>query len=300
MATTTSDIAALLRPGLAAVIGDYNTYEDEWKEIYSHHISDKQAEYEVEMKLLNIAQMKQEGASVSYDKMAQRFQTTYFHKTFGIGFILTRQALLDNLYKDRFPMAVTSLKDSLRQAKNIKAASIFNLGFNPSSPIGDGQPLYSTTHPIDGGIVSNTFTVPAQLNETSLEDAITNISLFRNAAGLLVKNTPKRLIVPPALQFTASRLLNSKYRVGTANNDINAIYHDNYISHGYMVNHFLASPTAWFIQTDNSNGFKYYEREPLDIDIFTDIDTDNLKVRAIERYSFGNSDFRSTFGSQGA
>lgn len=300
MAINTSSIAQLLRPGLACVFGDYNTYPDQWKEIFSIHHSDKQVEYEVEMKLLGLAEMKAEGGSVRYDSMAQRYVTQYFHQYYGIGFIITRQAILDNLYKDRFPMATKALKDSLRQVKNMNAANVFNNGFNPAYPIGDGQPLFSSTHPIDGGTVSNTFAVPTQLNETSLEQAIIQIQAFKNDAGLLVSNMPTKLLVPRELQFTADVLLGSKYRVGTANNDISAIYHMNAVPEGYRVNQFLTNPNAWFVLTDNSNGFKYYEREPIDVDIFTDIDTDNLKCRAIERYSFGVSNFRAAYGSAGA
>lgn len=300
MAINTSAISNLLRPGLAAVFGDYNVYPDQWTEIYSRHVSDKQVEYEVEMKLLGPAQLKAEGGSTRYDSMGQRYVTTYFHQYYSIGFIITRQAILDNLYKDRFPMATKALKDSLKQVKNINAASIFNNGFNDAFPIGDGQPLFSLNHPIDNGVVANTFSIPTQLNETSLENAIIQIQQFQNDAGLLVSNMPTKLLVPRELQFTADTLLGSKYRVGTANNDISAIYNMNIIPEGFRVNQFLTSPSAWFVLTDNSNGFKYYEREPIDVDIFTDIDTDNLKCRALERYSFGVSNFRAAFGSAGA
>ncbi len=300
MAINTSKIAALLRPGLNMAFADMEMYPYEWLDIYKKHTSDKQVEYDVEMKMLGLAQMKTEGGPVAYGEMEQRFITSYLHQYVGLGFIITRQALLDNLYKEAFPKATTTLKDSLMQYKNIQAASTFNNAFNSAFPVSDGQPLCSTSHPVDFGMVSNTFSVPAQLNETSLEDALIQIQAFQNAAGLLVNIPPKFLLVPPALQFTADRLLESKYRTATANNDINAIYNTAMLPQGYRVNHFLTSPTAWFIINKHENGFKYFEREPLSVDTFVDIDTDNLKVRAIERYSFGCSDFRATFGTAGA
>ena len=296
---TRGNIPSLLRPGLHAVFFDYHTYPDEWKDIFSINYSHKAVELEVEMKMLGLAQMKEEGASVFYDTMGQRNVTSYLHKYFAIGYIITRASILDNLYKERFPAATRSLKESLRQVKNIQGAAILNNGFSTDYPIGDLQPLFSRSHPVENGLVANTFPIPTQLNETSLQDAIIGTQIFRNASGYLCINKPIKLHVPPQLQFTADVLLGSRFRPGTANNDINAIHNMGIIRDGYRVNNYLTSPSAWFIQTDNANGFKYFEREKLDIDMFTDIDTDNYKVRAMERYSFGVSDFRATFGSPG-
>lgn len=296
---TLQSIQNLLRPGLAAVFGDYLVYPDQWKDIFTSHISNKAVEYEVEMRLLPMAQFKPDGGAVTYGDMAQQFVTSYIHKNFGIGFQITANTIRDNLYKDSWPRATESGKDSMRQAKNIEGAAILNNGFNTNFPVSDGQPLFSTTHPVSGNTVPNTFSVPTQLNETALQDAIIGVQQFLNAAGLRVALQPEKLIVPPALQFTANVILDSKFRTATANNDINAIYNLSSVPMGYRTNQFLSSPTAWFLLTDESNGFKYYERDPLTIDMFTDTTTRNLNVTFVERYSFGCSNWRAGFASAG-
>lgn len=300
MTINVAQIQNLLRPGLAAVFGDYPQYPAEWSEIFERHTSDKAVEIEVEVKLLGLASIKQEGASVAYGDMGQRYVTNYVHRYAAIGFIITRQAMKDNLYQSRFPLQAKALKNSLAQTKEILGASVLNNGFDTNYPIGDGKPVFSTAHPIDGGTVANTFTVQADLNETSLQDAIVSISKFKDAAGLRIMTKPTKLIVPTELQFTAERLLKSEFRVGTANNDINAMYSIGSVPQGYRINHFLTDTNAWFLLTDAPNGFKYYEREAIETDVYTDFDTDNLKAKAIERYSFGVSNFRAGFGSQGA
>lgn len=299
MAINTTAIRDLLRPGLAAVFGDYPMYPAQWTEIFEKHTSDKAVEIEVEIKMLGLAQVKAEGASTTYDTMGQRYVTNYVNRYVAIGFIITRQAIKDNLYKSRFPLQAKALKDSFGQTKEVLGAAVLNNGFDSNYPIGDGQPVFSTAHPIDNGTVANTFTVQSQLNETSLQDAIVAVQRFKNAAGLRVMTKPQKLVIPPTLQFTANRLLNSQFRVGTANNDINAINNDSMIPQGYKVNQFLTSDNAWFMLTDAANGFKYYEREAMEIDMYTDFDNDNVKVRGIERYSFGVSNFRAGFASQG-
>jgi phage major head subunit gpT-like protein len=296
---TLQSIQNLLRPGLAAVFGDYETYPDQWKEIFTPHVSNKAVEYEVEMRLLPMAQFKPDGGAVQYGDMAQQFTTQYFHQNFGIGFQITANAIRDNLYKDAWPRATESGKDSMRQAKNIQGAAVLNNGFNPLFPVSDGQPLFSLSHPVQGGVVPNTFSVPSQLNETSLQDALIGIQKFLNAAGLRIALGAEKMIVPPELQFTAETLLGSKYRVATANNDISAVYNLSSVPMGYRVNQFLTNPTQWQLITNESNGFKYYERDPLSIDMFTDTTTRNLNVTFVERYSFGCSNWRATFGSQG-
>ncbi len=300
MTINTSYIRSLLLPGIDAIFGDYSTYPEVWKEVFSYNKSERAYEYDVEMKLLGLGQLQPEGSSIAYQDMGQRFVTTYYHRFFGIGFVITAAAIRDNLYKDRFPLAARSLKNSLQQVKQIQAASVFNNGFNPAYVGGDQQPLYSTQHPIDSGVFANTFAVPAQLNETSLQDAVIGIQYFRDAAGLLVRAKPKKLYIPPALQFTADVLLNSKYRTGTGNNDISAIYNMNIVPGGYVVDHFLSNPKQWQLTTDIPNGLKYFERDPLEIDMFTDISTNNLNVRAVERYSFNWTDPRCVFGTVGA
>lgn len=296
---TLQSIQQLLRPGLAAVFGDYLTYNDQWKEIFTQHISDKAVEYEVEMRLLPMAQFKPDGGPVIYGDMAQQFTTQYFHRNFGIGFQITANTIRDNLYKDEWPRATESGKDSMRQAKNIEGASVLNNGFSTSYPVSDGQPLFSTSHPVQGNVVPNTFSVPTQLNETALQDALIGIQQFLNASGLRIALNSEKLIVPPALQFTANVLLESKFRTSTANNDISAIYNLSSVPMGYRTNQFLSNPNAWFLLTDESNGFKYYERDPLTIDMFTDTTTRNLNVTFVERYSFGVSNWRASYGSQG-
>lgn len=300
MPINTSAIRNLLRPGLAAVFGDYPMYPAQWTEIFEKHTSNMAVEIEVEMKLLGLAELRAEGASTAYDSMGQRYVTNYVNQYYGLGFIITRQAIKDNLYKSRFPQQAKALRRSFEQTKEINGAAVLNNGFSSSFPIGDGQPLYSTAHPIDGATVANTPSVQANLNETTLENALITIQQFQDQAGLTVMTKARKLIVPPALQFTACRLLNSQFRVDTANNDINAINNQNYMPDGYTVNQFLTDTNAWFIKTDADNGFKYYDREPFETDIFTDFDNDNLKVKGIERYSFGVSNFRCTYGSSGA
>jgi hypothetical protein len=187
----------------------------------------------------------------------------------------------------------------MRQAKNIQGAAVLNNGYNANFPVSDGQALFSLAHPVLGANVANTFAIPTQLNETSLQDALIGIQKFLNASGLRIALGAEKLIVPPELQFTADVLLGSKYRVGTANNDINAMYNLSSVPMGYKVNQFLTNPTQWQLITNESNGFKYYERDPLSIDMFTDTTTRNLNVTFVERYSFGCSNWRATFGSQG-
>ena len=284
MAINTTAIRDLLRPGLAAVFGDYPMYPGQWSEIFEKHTSDKAVEIEVEVKLLGLAQIKAEGASTAYGEMGQRFVTNYVNRYTSIGFIITRQAIKDNLYQSSFPLQAKALRQSMEQTKEVLGASVLNNGFSASFPIGDGQPLFSTAHPIENGTVANTFTVQADLNETSLQDAIVGVQRFRDAAGLRIMTKPTKLIVPAELQWTATRLLQSQFRVDTANNDINAIYNNSAVPQGHRVNMFLTDTNGWFLLTDAPNGFKHYERESLETDVYTDFDTDNLKAKAIERY----------------
>jgi phage major head subunit gpT-like protein len=232
--------------------------------------------------------------------MGQRFVTNYVNRYTSIGFIITRQAIKDNLYQSSFPLQAKALRQSMEQTKEVLGASVLNNGFSSNFPIGDGQPLFSTAHPIENGTVANTFSVQADLNETSLQDAIVGVQRFRDAAGLRIMTKPTKLIVPAELQWTATRLLQSQFRVDTANNDINAIYNNSAVPQGHRVNMFLTDTNSWFLLTDAPNGFKHYEREALETDVYTDFDTDNLKAKAIERYSFGCSNFRAGWGSQGA
>ena len=300
MTINTSSIQQLLRPGLAEVFGDYPMYPAEYTEIFTTQTSDKAVEIEVEMKLLGLASIKGEGAPTQFQDMGQRVISTYYHRYTSVGFIITRQAMKDNLYESQFPLQAQSLRNSMLQSKEVNGASVLNNGFSSSFPGGDGQPLFSTAHPIDTGTFANTPSVQVDLNESSLQDAIVTISQFRDQAGLITMTKPTKLIVPPQLQFTADRILHSQFRTGTANNDINAIYNIGAVPQGYRVNHFLTDTNGWFLMTDAPNGLKHYVREALETDVFTDFTSDNLLAKAIERYSFGWSNPRGAFGSSGA
>lgn len=300
MAINTSSIQNLLRPGLADVFGDYPMYPAQWSEIFERHSSDKANEIEVEMKFLGLAQIQAEGASVAFDSMGQRTITNYIHRYVGIGFIITRQAIKDNLYKNRFPMQAKALRQSFEQTKETLGAAVLNNGFDTNYPTGDGQPVFSTAHPIDGGTYANTFSTQVDLNEASLEAAVIAVQRFKNVAGLKIMTKSKKLIVPTENQFVADRLLSSQFRTSTANNDVNALYNMSSVPEGYRVNQFLSDTNAWYLMTDSPSGFKYYDRESMEVDIFTDIDTSNLKVRGIERYSFGVSNCRAAFASSGS
>ncbi len=296
MAINTTAIANLLRPGLKAVYGDYPSYPSQWSEIFTTHDSDKAVEIEVEMKFLGLAQIRPEGAQTATDTMGQRIVTSYVHKYLALQFHITRQAIKDNLYKTRFPLMSRSLKKSMLQTKEILGASVLNNGFNNAYPIGDGKSLFNLNHPIDGGVFANGFSTIVDLNEAAIEAAIPIIQQFKDQAGLICMTQPKKLIVPPQLQFTADRLLGSSFRTGTPNNDISAMYNMSSIPEGFRTNQFLSNPNAWFILTDAPDSFKHYVREPIEVDVYTDFSTDNLMAKAVERYSFGVSNARGGFG----
>jgi len=295
-----SNIPTLLRPGLAAVFGDYNVYPALWKEIYSQHKSDKAVEYEMEMQGLPLAQIKADGSPVASGTMQQAYETSYVNQYYGISFQITRAAIMDNLYQSEFPQQAMQLRNSLDTLKNVNAAFMFNNAFTAASTVSDGQSLCSTEHPISTGTLANTFANGVQFNEAAVEDAITLIKSWANVAGIKINMNSIKALVPQSRAFDAARIFKSEFRVGTANNDINAIFHDKYMPGGYVVNQFITNPNYWFILTDEVNGFKFYLRENLDIDFITDVVTDNVTVRAIERYSFGCSNWRAVFGSTGA
>jgi hypothetical protein len=295
-----SNIPTLLRPGLAAVFGDYNIYPALWKDIYSQHRSDKAVEYEMEMQGLPLAQIKADGSPVASGSMQQAYETSYVNQYYGISFQITRAAIMDNLYQSEFPQQAMQLRNSLDTLKNVNGAYIFNNAFTASSTVSDGQPLCSVAHPISTGTLANTFNNGVQFNEAAVEDAISLIKSWSNVAGLKINLNSIKALVPQSRAFDAARIFKSEFRTNTANNDINAIVHDKYMPGGYIVNQFISNPNYWFILTDEPNGFTYYLRENLDIDFITDVVTDNVTVRAIERYAFGCSNWRAAFGSQGA
>jgi Mu-like prophage major head subunit gpT len=300
MTINTNQIRNLLRPGLAAVFGSYDDYPSMWSEAYTTHSSKMAFELEVEMKMLGIASLISEGGPIPMDTMGQRVLSKYIHRYVSIGFTITRQAQKDNLYQSRFPLMAKALRKSMLAAKETLGASLFLNGFNAAYPIGDGQPLFSTQHPIDGGVYANTPAVGADLNEASLEAAIVTIQQFKDWAGILAKTNPVKLWVPPQLQFTAKRILGSDFRVQTPNNDISALVHGNYIPDGFRVNqYFNSAPSAWYLLTDAPDAFKHYQREEIETDVYTDFQSKNLLCSAIERYSFGVSNPRGAYGSNG-
>ena len=299
MPVNTSEIANLLRPGLAAITGDYPSYPSQWSEIFETYESDKAFEQEVEMRFLGLAAFRAEGAPTQTDIMGQRSVTTYLHRYVALEFVITRQAMLDNLYKTKFPMMAKSLKRSFQQTKELSGASILNNGFNTSFPIGDGQPLFSVNHPIDAGVVPNTPAVPADLNEASLEAGINAVQQFRDVASLICMNKPTKLIVPTQGQWTAERLLGSSFRTNTANNDISAVYNTSAVPQGYRCNQFLTQNNSWFLLTDAPDSFKHYIREPFETDTYVDFSTDNIMCKGVERYSFGVTNWRGAYGSNG-
>jgi hypothetical protein len=298
MAINTNQIAELLRPGLAAVFGQLPTYPEQWKEIFKTYQSDKYQEIEVEMKYLGPADIKQEGSPYATDTMGQRIITNYVHKRVGLMFTITKEAIDDNLYQSQFPQQSVSLRNSLRVTKNILGANILNNAFNPAYPIGDGQPVCSAAHPIDGGTFSN-LGVPAALSEAALEDAIIAIQKFPMQSGILAQTMARKLIVSRENQFAAKRILQSEYNPENGNNSINPMYGNNYIPEGYRVNQYLTSPTAWFVLTDSPDGLKHYQRSPVETDVYVDFNTDNVMAKATERYSFGVSNCRGIYGNPG-
>lgn len=309
MPVALASIPALLKPGLAAIQGaDYNQYPAQWTENYTVFQSDKAQEQVTEVRLLSIAQLKAEGSSLAFDNnLGQRSSTTYYNRSISIGYVMTRECLEDNLYQTYFPMANRSLKTSMDAAKETLGAALFNNGYSTAYPIGDGQPLFSaaggaggtTGHPYDGGFIDNTFPVATDLTEAAIEAAINGIMIFRDAAGILCRIKPQKLMVNRGNQWIAERLLGSAYRTNTANNDISAIYSTNAIPMGYKVNQYLNTVSGgniWFIQTD-CPGLRHFVRTPMEIDQFTDFSTKSVQISAFERYVFGCDNFRTVFGS---
>jgi len=295
-----SNIKSLLQPMLDVVFFDYDVHPALWKNIYKQYHGDKAVQYEMEMEGLPLGQIKLEGGPVASGSMGQAYETAYVHQYYGISFQITRPAIMDNKYKSDFPQQAMQLRNSLDTLKNVNGAYIFNNAFNAASTVSDGYPLCSTTHQIKTGTLANTFTNGVQFNEAAIEDAITLIKSWSNYAGIKINLNSIKALVPQARAFDAARVFKSQFRTGTANNDISAIVHDKYMPGGYIVNQFITNPNYWFILTDEANGFKYYLREELDTDFITDINTDNVTVRAIERYSFGCSNWRAVFGARGA
>ena len=301
MAISRAQLLKELLPGLNALFGlEYARYGEEHKEIYETETSERSFEEETKLSGFSAAPVKNEGSAIAYDNAQEAFTARYTHVTIAQGFSLTEEAIEDNLYDSLSGRYTKALARSMAYTKQVRAASILNTGFTTANG-GDGQPLFSTAHPlVSGGTNSNEPAVPADLNETSLEAAVIQISLWTDERGLLIAAKPRKLIVPPSLQFVATRLLETELRVGTADNDINAIKNNGSIPEGYTINHYLTDTNAWFLCTDVPNGMKHFVRTPLQNSMDGDFDTGNVRYKARERYSFGFSDPLGMFGSPGA
>ena len=303
MAITRSQLVKELEPGLNALFGlEYKRYENEHEQIFSIETSDRAFEEEVMLTGFGSAPVKTEGAGMAYDTAQESFTARYTHETIAMAFALTEEAIEDNLY-DRLSVRYTkALARSMSNTKQVKAASVLNNGFTGGAFAGgDGVALMSTSHPTAmGPDFSNRPTVAADLNETSLEQGIIDIAAFTDERGLKVALTARKLVVPKELQFTAERLMKTSLRVGTADNDTNAIVSMGLIPEGYVVNHYLTDTDAFFLLTDAPNGLKMFNRSPVKTAFEGDFETGNVRYKARERYSFGFSDPRGIYGSPGA
>jgi hypothetical protein len=301
MAISRSQLVKELEPGLNALFGlEYGRYDAEHTEIFETETSDRAFEEEVMLSGFGNARVKSEGGSIVYDNATETFTARYTHETIALGFAITEEAVEDNLY-DRISARYTkALARSMANTKQVKAANVLNNAFNSNFAGGDGVELCSTVHPLVAGVLSNELATAADLNETSLEQALIDIAAFTDERGLLISTQGRKLIIPSELQFVADRLTQSQLRVATADNDINALRNMGMIPEGYVVNHYLTDPDAFFIKTDIPNGFKLFQRSPIRTSMEGDFDTGNVRYKARERYSFGFSDPRCVFGSPGA
>ena len=300
MAISRAQLLKELLPGLNALFGlEYKRYGEEHKEIYETEKSERSFEEETKLSGFSAAPVKNEGSAIAYDNAQEAFTARYTHETIALGFSITEEAIEDNLYDSLSGRYTKALARAMAYTKQVKAAAVLNTGFTVAG--GDGQPLFSTAHPlISGGVNSNRPTTGADLNETSLEAAVIQIAQWTDERGLLIAAKPKKLIVPPQLQFVATRLLETELRVGTADNDINAIKNNGSIPEGYTVNNYLTDVNAWFLTTDVPNGMKHFVRTPLSNSMDGDFDTGNVRYKSRERYSFGFSDPLGMFASPGA
>jgi len=304
MTISRSQLLKELLPGLNALFGmEYARYAEEHKEIYETESSERSFEEETKLAGFGAAPVKNEGQAIAYDNAQEAWTARYNHETIAMGFSITEEAMEDNLYDSLSARYTKSLARAMAYTKQIKAAAILNTGFTGSgNPVyGDGKVLFATDHPlVNGGVNSNRPTTGADLNETSLEAAVIQIAAWTDERGLLIAAKPKKLIVPPSLMFVATRLLETSLRVGTTDNDINALKSNGSIPGGYCVNHFLTDTNAWFLTTDVPNGLKHFVRTPLATSMDADFDTGNSRYKARERYSFGVSDSLGAFGSPGS
>ena len=302
MAISRAQLLKELLPGLNALFGmEYKTYGEEHKEIYETETSERSFEEETKLSGFSAAPVKNEGSAIAYDNAQEAWTARYNHETIALGFSITEEAVEDNLYDSLSKRYTKSLARAMAYTKQVKGASVLNAAFSGGPVGGDGVSLCNTSHPlVSGGVNSNTFSTQSDLNETSLEAAVIQIAAWTDERGLLIAAKPRKLIVPPSLMFVAKRLLDTELRVGTTDNDINALKAMGSIPEGYKVNHFLTDPNAWFLITDVPNGLKHFVRTPLANSMDGDFDTGNVRYKARERYSFGWSDPLGVFGSSGS
>ena len=302
MAISRAQLVKELEPGLNALFGlEYKRYENQHAEIYTNENSDRAFEEEVMLSGFAQAPTKGEGAAVTYDTAQETFTSRYSHETVALAFALTEEAIEDNLYDTLSSRYTKALARSMATTKQVKAANVLNNAFSTSFPGGDGKPLLTTDHPtLSAGDQSNEPSTAADLNETSLENAMIDIAAFKDERGIKVNVQARKLIIPPQLQFVADRILNSPGRVGTSDNDINSLRNMGMLPEGYVVNHYLTDADAFFIKTDSPNGMKHFERAAMTTGMEGDFETGNVRYKARERYSFGFSDWRGMYGSPGA
>jgi len=302
MAISRAQLLKELLPGLNALFGlEYARYGEEHKEIYDQETSERSFEEETKLSGFSAAPVKNEGSAIAYDNGQEAWTARYNHETIALGFSITEEAMEDNLYDSLSARYTKALARGMAYTKQVKAAAILNNAFSGAFVYGDGVALCSTAHPlVSGGTNSNRPATAADLNETSLEAAVIQIAAWTDERGLLIAAKPKKLVIPPALMFVATRLLETSLRVGTTDNDINAIKNNGSIPEGYTVNHFLTDNNGWFLTTDVPNGLKHFVRTPLATSMDGDFDTGNTRYKARERYSFGVSDPLGIFGSPGS
>ena len=302
MAISRAQLLKELLPGLNALFGlEYARYGEEHKEIFETETSERSFEEETKLSGFSAAPVKNEGSAIAYDNGQEVFTARYTHETIALGFSLTEEAIEDNLYDSLSARYTKALARAMSYTKQTKAAAVLNNGFNTSYAGGDGQPLFSASHPlVSGGTNANTPSTQVDLNETSLEAAVIQIAGWTDERGLLIAAKPRKLVVPPNLMFVATRLLETELRVGTSDNDINAIKNNGSIPDGYTVNHFLTDTNGWFLTTDVPNGLKHFVRTPLSTGMDGDFDTGNVRYKSRERYSFGWSDPLGMWGSSGS
>ena len=300
MAISRAQLLKELLPGLNALFGmEYAKYGEEHKEIFEQETSDRSFEEETKLSGFSAAPVKDEGSAIEYDNAQEAWTARYTHETVAMGFSVTEEAVEDNLYDSLSARYTKALARAMAYTKQVKGAAILNDAF--STTYGDGVALCSTAHPlVSGGTNSNTPSVAADLNETSLEAAVIQIGGWTDERGLLIAARPRKLVIPSNLQFVATRLLETEGRVNTADNDLNALKNNGSIPEGYAVNHYLTDTDAWFLMTDVPNGLKHFVRAPMSTSMDADFDTGNSRYKARERYSFGVSDPLGVFGSPGA